>query len=308
MLTIKKAIQYLTDTDYRFLVRDKKRKYFDMPDEEFLKRKYRALFKKELDLEEPETFSEKLQWLKLYNRRPEYTTMVDKYAVKKYVADRIGEEYVIPLLGAWDSFDEIDFDLLPERFVLKTTHDSGGLVICKSKSTFDKESAKNKLDRSLAFDYYKRGREWPYKNVPRRIIAEQYLEDSETKELRDYKFFCFNGEPKALYVATDRQSLEKEVKFDFFDMDYEHIDLVNRHHNAEIPPEKPKQFELMKRLSSTLAGDIPFVRIDFYEVNGRVLFGEMTFFHLNGLAPFEPEKWDHIFGSWLTLPSKKTTE
>lgn len=257
-----------------------------------------------LNLQNPQTFSEKLQWLKLYDRRPEYTTMVDKYAVKKYVSDKIGEQYIIPTLGVWESFDEIDFSKLPNQFVLKCTHDSGGLVICKNKNTFDIQDAKAKIEKSLKNNYYYSSREWPYKKVKPRIIAEEYMEDTQTSELRDYKFFCFNGKVKMLFIASDRQSKNEETKFDFFDIDFKHIDVRNGHPNASVPPEKPSQFELMKTLAEKLSVDIPQVRVDFYEVDGRVYFGEITFFHWGGFVPFEPSKWDKTFGDWIELPKK----
>lgn len=275
-----------------------------MPDRLYLKLSFRRKMGKKLDLVNPKTFNEKVQWLKLYDRKPEYTTMVDKYEVKEYVANAIGREYIIPTLGVWNSFDDIDFDSLPNQFVLKCTHDSGGLVIVKDKNHFDKDAAKQKIIRSLHNDYYKRGREWPYKNVKRRIIAEKYMEDSETKELRDYKFFAFDGEVKALFIATDRQKQDEDTKFDFYDTNFNHLDIRHGHPNSTATINKPIQFEKMKELASILSKGIPEVRVDFYEVDGKVYFGELTFSHHNGMVPFEPEEWDAVFGSWITLPSK----
>lgn len=257
-----------------------------------------------LNLRSPKSYNEKLQWLKLYDRNPLYTTMVDKYAVKKYVSDIIGEKYIIPTLGVWDKFDDIDFDSLPDQFVLKCTHDSGGLVICKDKRTLDLAKARQKIESSLQTDYYTAGREWPYKDVPRRIIAEKYMEDSKTGELRDYKFFCFNGNTKWLFIATDRQNRE-EPYFDFFDMDFNHLPMQHGHPNAPILPEKPVKFELMKELASKLSQGFPHLRVDFYEVDGEVFFGELTFFHHGGWTPFTPEKWDYIFGAEIKLPLKR---
>lgn len=276
----------------------------NLPDTAYIRLKYWYHFRKLPNLKNPQTFNEKLQWLKLYDRKTEYTQMVDKYLVRGFIKEKIGEEYLIPLIGVWDSPDDIDFDSLPERFVLKCNHNSGlGMYICKDKSKMDVEKVKKDLRRGLAQDYYLTGREWPYKNVHRKIIAEQYMEDSETAELRDYKFFCFDGQPKALYVASERQVPGEEVKFDFFDMEYNHIGIKkNGHPNAKTPPEKPKQFELMKDLARKLSKDIPHVRVDFYEINGRVYFGEMTFYHMCGFAPFEPEEWDYTFGSRIELP------
>ena len=209
-----------------------------------------------------------------------------------------------PDCGSWDSFDEIDFDELPDRFVLKCTHDSGGLFICTDKTKMDVGVVKGKIEKSLKRDYFYNGREWPYKNVRHRIIAEQYMEDEKTQELRDYKFFAFNGEVKALFIATDRQKKGEETKFDFFDADFNHLDFINGHPNAEIYPEKPVMFEEMKNLAKKLSEGIPHVRVDFYEVNGKIYFGELTFSHWSGMVPFEPQEWDKTFGDWIELPPK----
>ena len=278
-----------------------------LSDKAYLKLRFRILMGKKLNLENPQTFNEKLQWLKLYDRKNEYVKMVDKHLVKAYVADKIGEEYIIPTLGVWDSFEKIDFDSLPEKFVLKCTHDSGGLVICTDKSTFDKEKAKSKIEKCLKTNYYWHGREWAYKNVQPRIIAEQYMEDTQTGELRDYKFFTFNGECKLLFIASERQSKE-ETKFDFFDMDFNHLDIRNGHPNAENTPQKPQNFELMKELAQKLSKGISHLRVDFYEVDGKVYFGELTFSHWSGMTKFEPEEWDFTLGSWITLPDKHSAE
>lgn len=273
-----------------------------MDDKKYIQIAFEILMGKDLNLDNPQTYSEKLQWIKLYDRRPEYTMMVDKYAVKDYVTQKIGKQYVIPTLGVWNHFDEIDFDSLPNQFVLKCTHDSGGLVICKDKSKLDKKKAKKKIEECLRHNFYYGQREWPYKNVPHRIIAEQYMEDSKTKELRDYKFFTFNGEVKALFIATERGSKE-ETKFDFFDADFKHLPFTNGHPNAPAMPEKPECFNEMKRLAAKLSEGIPQARIDLYEVDGKVYFGEITFFHWSGFKPFEPEEWDYKFGEWVKLPN-----
>ena len=211
--------KYVTDSNYRFLVNAGLGAYRHWADEPYLKKMFRATMGKELDLNDPKTFNEKLQWLKLYNRKPEYTMMVDKYLVRDYIKETLGEQYLIPLLGVWDDPDEIDFDALPDRFVLKCNHNSGkGMYICKDKSKMDVKKVKSELRAGLKQNYYLHGREWPYKDVPRKIIAEQYMEDAKTEELRDYKFFCFNGEVKAMFIAMDRQTLGEEVKFDFFVM------------------------------------------------------------------------------------------
>ncbi len=276
-----------------------------LPDKQYLSLKFYQEFKRFPNWNNPQTYSEKLQWLKLYDRKPEYTTMVDKYAVKKFVADIIGEEYVIPTLGVWDKPEKIEWDKLPAQFVLKTTHGGGntGVVICKDKSSFDKRKAIEKLNESIDTDLYKVWREWPYKDVPKRVIAEKYIEPNpETNDLSDYKFFCFDGYVKGLFVATERQNPNEEVKFDFFDDNYNHLPFRQGHDHAKVLPPKPKNFELMKRLAEKLSQGIPHVRVDLYDLGDRVLFGEMTFYHFSGLVVFEPEEWDYKLGEFLKLP------
>lgn len=230
--------------------------------------------------------------------------MVDKYEAKKYVASIIGEEYIIPTLGVWDSVDEIDWESLPKQFVLKCTHDSGGLVVCRDKNKLDKEAAIKKLKKSFKVKFYYSTREWPYKNVKPRVIAEKYMEDS-SGELTDYKYFCFNGEPKAIFVASDRLDPTVETKFDFFDMDFNHLDFRGGHPNATKHVLKPLGFEHMKVLARKLSKGIPHVRVDFYDIDGKVYFGELTFYHWGGMAPFDPEQWNYEFGKWLILPNNK---
>lgn len=305
---MKKIIKYFTDKKFRFNVNRKLGFYNKMSDEEFLKKAFKVYIGDKLNLETPQTFNEKLQWLKLYNRKPEYTVMVDKYLAKDYVAKAIGEEYVIPTIGVWDKAEDIDFNQLPNRFVLKSNHNSGlGMYICKDKSKLTEKQIKTvrkNLTKGLKQDYYLTGREWPYKNVPRKIIAEQYMEDKETGELRDYKFFCFDGEPKALFVATDRQAKNKETCFDFFDIEYNHLPIINGHPNAQIPSRKPQHFDKMVELARHLSANIPHVRIDFYEVNGKVYFGEITFYQNSGFIPVYPKEWDKKLGDLINLPEK----
>jgi len=229
--------------------------------------------------------------------------MVDKYLVKEYVSNIIGSEYIIPTISVYDNADDIDFEKLPNQFVLKCTHDSGGLVVCKNKENLNESLAREMLNKSLKRDFYWLGREWPYKNIKKRVIAEQYMEDDETKELRDYKFFCFNGEVKLMFIATDRQHRE-EPYFDFFDVEFNHLNLIHGHPNAPVTPQKPHNFELMKELAGRLSAGMPHARIDFYEVNGKVYFGEITLYHHNGTVPFEPYEWDEILGSYIQLPNK----
>ena len=279
------------------------REWFNwMSDEQYLKIAFWARMGKWPNIEHPQTFSEKLQWMKLHDRNPLYTKLVDKYEVKPLVAEKIGKEYIIPTIGVWDCVNEIDFDSLPNQFVLKCTHDSGGLVICKDKSKLDIDVARKKLATCLKHSFYWGMREWPYKDVKPRVIAEQYMED-ETGELRDYKFFCFDGEVKALFIASDRTK-DVETKFDFFDENFNHLPFTNGHPYADVPPSKPVCFEEMKRLASVLSKGIPQVRVDFYEIRGKVYFGEMTFSHWSGMTPFVPEEWDYKFGDWINLSEK----
>ena len=259
-----------------------------------------------LNLKNPRTFNEKLQWIKLYDHNSLYTILVDKFRVKEYVAERIGEEHVIPLLGVWDNVEDIEWDKLPSQFVIKCSHDCGGMVICKDKSKLDIAKASEKLKRAFGKNYYYEGREWPYKNVAPKVFAEAYRED-EFGELRDYKFFCFNGEVKALFIASDRQNKNEEVKFDFFDADFNHLPFTQGHPNAKDLPAKPRGFEEMKQLAAKLSKGIPEVRVDFYDVNGHVYFGEFTLFHFGGMVPFNPTEWDYKFGEWIKLPTTKRT-
>lgn len=276
-----------------------------LPDKLYLNLRYYKKFHRWINWDDPQTYNEKLQWLKIYNRLPVYNTIVDKYDAKEYVSQRIGAEYIIPTLGVWDRFEDIDFSMLPDRFVLKCTHDSGGLVICKNKAEFDKEAAEKKINACLKSNYFWFGREWPYKDLKPRIIAEQYMEDAQDAELRDYKFFTFGGEPKLLFVATDRGRAGEDTKFDFFDMEYQHLDIQNGHPNAKELPHKPACFEKMKELAAVLSEGIPHLRVDFYEVNGQIYFGELTLSHWSGMMPFEPDDWDYTLGSWINIKDLK---
>ena len=275
-----------------------------LPDSVYIQILYFYHFKKFANLRNPEGFNEKMQWLKLHDHNPVYTKMVDKIEAKKYVASLIGDEFIIPTFAEWDNVDDIDFSVLPDQFVLKSNHDSGSLIICKDKKELDIEKAKRKMATSYDNNGYWYGREWPYKNVTPRFLAEQYMEDEETKELRDYKFFCFDGEVKALFIGSDRQKPGESVKFDFFDEEFNHLDFTNGHPNSSVLPNKPHNFELMKELAAQLSQGFPFLRVDLYEVNGKVYFGELTLYHGSGCLPFNPDTWDKVFGSWLTLPNK----
>ncbi len=273
-----------------------------IPDRLYLRMLFRAQMGYKLNLDNPQTFSEKLQWLKLYNRKPEYTQMVDKYEAKKYVAGIIGEEYIIPTLGVWDSVDDIDFDALPNQFVLKTTHGGGntGVVICRDKSTLDIPKAKAKLKKSLGKCIYRQFREWPYKNVKRRIIAETLIGDGQ---MNDYKFFCFDGDVKLCQVISGRESI---MSIDFFDKEWKHQPF---HEPKEYPFSaheitKPKLYDKMWDIARNLCIEHHFIRVDLYEINGHIYFGELTFFPTSGMGGFTPKEWDYTLGKWIKLPNE----
>lgn len=278
-----------------------------LPDSLYLQIMYYYHFHKFANLHNPKTFNEKLQWLKLHDRRPEYITMVDKYAVKDYVAGKIGQEFIIPTIGAWDRLEDIDFESLPNQFVLKWNHDSKSVVICSDKSKFDKEQALKKLQHGANVNGYWYGREWPYKGVKPKIIAEQYIsqDDPQHKDLTDYKFFCFDGEPKYIQVIQDRSTKET---IDFFDINWNHQDfvgLINSNsticHATQIPS-KPLKLDEMVIIARKLSNGIPFSRIDLYEVEQKTYFGEITLYPASGLGEFLPNEWNKIIGDMLKLP------
>ena len=297
---IEKLKRFLFNKEIRFNYMTELGFYKLMSDEKYLTKKYKLILKRNLNLANPKTFNEKLQWLKLYDRKPEYTTMVDKYAVKKYVADIIGEEYIIPTLGVWNHFDEIDFDKLPNQFVLKCTHDSGGIVICKDKNKLDLKSAKKKIEKCLKRNYYWSSREWPYKDVKPRIIAEPYMEDSKAHELIDYKFMCFNGKVKCSFTCSERFSKDG-LKVTFFDKDWNVMPFERHYPVSKNPQKKPINYDKMIQFSEQLSKGISFVRVDFYEINGQLYFGELTFYPGGGFEEFTPEEWDYKLGDFLKL-------
>ncbi len=278
-----------------------------MNDRLYLKMLYKAKTGHKLNLNTPQRFTEKLQWLKLYNRCSEYTSMVDKYEVKRIVAERIGEKYVIPTLGVWDKPEDIEWDILPKQFVLKTTHGGGscGVVICQDMVSFDRNVALVKLRENLGMDIYRLFREWPYKDVPRRIIAEQYLSPpSSASDLPDYKFYCFNGEPKILLVASNRSSTHN---FNYFDMDYNPLPYRSCDGDP-IPPEEVERtahFEEMKEIAKMLSKGIPHVRVDLYDHPDHPFFGELTFFDSSGFDTINSDEIDRQWGDWLKLPNNK---
>lgn len=306
MYKLKRFIYYLFHKPSVLLVMLLESLALLIPDTLYLKIKYRLLVGRKLNLKKPVTFSEKIQWLKLHNRKPEYTLMVDKVKVKEYVAEKLGTDCIIPTLGVWDNPDEIDFDALPSRFVLKCNHNSGtGMCVCKDKSTIDIPKVKTALRKGLEENYFLHGREWPYKHVQRKIIAEQFMIDSDQEELRDYKFFCFGGKPYLCQVISERSSNEK---IDFYDMEWNRlvglVGLINSSScicNSKDMIPCPLSFADMKRMASTLSRGIPFVRIDFYDINGKAYFGEITFFAASGFGVFYPDEWNEKLGRMIDL-------
>lgn len=308
MSKIQSALQMLKSDRSAFMAAIIQNFFRWLPDKTYLQLLYRFKMGHRLDLNHPKTFTEKIQWLKLYNRRPEYTLMVDKYAVKKYVADIIGEKYIIPTLGVWDKPEDIDWDALPNEFVLKTTHGggSGGVVICKDKKTFDRNKAILTLRDSMNSDIYRSLREWPYKDVKKRVLAEKYMAPKDMVnnpiyDLSDYKFFCFNGEPKYCQVIRDRHSKES---IDFYDMNWRHQEFVGLNpiaSNGINPVPRPLLLDDMICICHKLSENMKFVRIDMYVIDNRTYFGEITFYPASGIGLFNPDKWNTELGNLISL-------
>lgn len=274
-----------------------------LPDKLYLQIFYFSTTGKFINFKDPKGFNEKLQWLKVNDKHSEYTTLVDKLAVREHIAEVWGEEHLFPLLGSWESFEDIDFDALPDQFVLKCNHDSGSTKVIRDKLALTKEDfdeMRARFSKRLKRDFFYAGREYPYKKIKPCIIAEQFMldETAPEKSIEDYKFFCFNGEPKVMFVATDRST---DCRFDFYDMEFNHLDLVNIHPNSDKVIEKPKKFEEMKEIAAKLSAGMRHVRIDLYELNGKIYFGEYTFFHGGGFRLCEPPEWERKLGDWIDL-------
>ena len=322
-----KYLKFILDPAFRFSILARYGFYNHMSDVKFLSRKYKYSIGKKLNIENPQTYNEKLQWLKLYDRKTQYTRMVDKYEVKKYIADIIGEEYIIPTIGVWDKFEDINFETLPNQFVLKCTHDSGGLVICRDKSKLDISAARKKINKSLKRNYYWQNREWPYKNVKPRIIAEQYITisnnstqlsdnseiDTQTLQekfgLLDYKFMCFDGVVKALFldigVIGNSTGHAEDYYRNIYDREWKAMPFKETRDFYPTPIRKPDYYEEMISIAEKLSKGIPHLRVDLYYVDNRIYVGELTFFHGSGLSNyFEPQEWNYTFGSWIKLPEK----
>lgn len=273
-----------------------------IPDKSYIRLQYYLHMKRVLHINPPRTFNEKIQWLKLYDRRSFYTNIVDKYSVRSYIEQRIGADHLIPLLGIWNCVEDIDFDQLPRAFVLKCTHDSGSVIICKDKSTFDTEVAKKKLKKCLLQNIYYNGREWPYKNAKPRVIAEKCLIDNESGDLKDYKFMCFNGEPKCIFTGSNRQS--GELYITFFDLKWNRLPFERHYPCDPRDIKKPQNLSEMIELAKILAKEFTFIRVDFYEADGIIYFGELTLYPGSGFEEFRPDEWDLKMGRWLQLPGE----
>lgn len=280
-----------------------------LPDSVYIGFRYKMKLGKFPHLKKPRTFNEKMQWLKIHDRKELYTRLVDKYEAKKFIEKVMGKEYVIKTLGVWDKFEDIDFDKFPNKFVLKCTHDSGGGIICRDKTNLDMEAAEQKLNKSLADNYYWGEREWPYKNVVPRILAEEYMDDYEEgsenygKGLTDYKFFTFNKVPKMLYVSRGLED-HATAQISFFDLKghklpFKRKDYKGIEGNIKMPETMPEMIKIVKRLAEIV--DAPFLRVDLYEIRGKIYFSEFTFFPCGGMIPFEPEKWDRVLGDWIRI-------
>ena len=276
-----------------------------IPDKIYISLQYLYHMKKLPNIQEPKTYNEKLQWLKLYDRNPLYTRLVDKITVKDYVADAIGKEYIIPTLKIWNNSDEIDFTNLPDKFVIKCNHDSQSVFICKDKAKVNIKQVKDFFGDKLKNNAYWYGREWPYKNVVPRILAEKYMEDSSgCGELTDYKVLCFNGHPKLIEIHMGR--FGKNHTQDIYDENWNKTE-INQPGSpiSNIVLDKPVFFDEMMDLSRKLSAGIPHVRVDWYYTNERLYFGELTFFDGSGYTPFNKD-YDLKLGEMLLLPEKKT--
>lgn len=273
-----------------------------LPDKLYLQIIFKLKLNEKLDLKNPRTFNQKLQWLKLYNRNPQYTKIVDKYEFKNFITEKIGAEHVIPTIGRWEKFDDIDFETLPDKFVLKCNHDSGGLVICKDKSKFDKQAAKEKIEKCMRVNYYLRGREWPYKNVKPCIIAEEYLD--LPSGLTEYKIFSFNGRAEIIDVCKGIAHTGNRTNT-FFDRDFNRLPIQTLLPNQKEEEQKPAEYEQLLAIADKLSEGIPQVRVDFYIFKGRIYVGEMTFFHNSGLTEINPREWDRKLGDMISLNTNK---
>lgn len=276
--------------------------FFDSwTDERYLKLTYRLMIGKKLNLNNPQTFNEKLQWLKIHDRNYQYTNLVDKIEAKKIVGKVIGEEYIIPTLEICDSFDEIDWKKLPNRFIIKCNHNSGGVIVVNDKKDLDKDSLRTHFNKLLKKNYYYNGREYPYKNIKPKIMIEENIQNANTKkQIDDYKLMCFNGKVKCSFVCSNRDSKEG-LCVNFYDEDWNPMPFERHYPKNKQEFPKPKEYNKMVELAEKLSKNIPFVRVDFYVVNDKIYFGELTFYPGSGMEEFTPNEWDYILGTWLDI-------
>lgn len=276
--------------------------FLDKNPQKWLERKYLKLMGKKLNLDNPLEFNEKLQWLKLYNKKHIHSKLVDKYEVREHIKASIGEEYLIPIYGVYNSFDEINFDILPNKFVLKCTHDSGGVYICNNKNNFNQKKARKFFKKHLKKNFYYIGAEWPYKNIKPRIICEKFMEDEIEKDLKDFKILCFSGEPKIIQICSERFNGSSGVKMDFYDVNWSKIPVKRGEYlSSNKPVEKPKCLDEMIDLAKILSKGEPFLRVDFYYINNKIYFGELTFYPSSGFVEFKPGCYNRILGEWIKL-------
>jgi len=273
------------------------------PDSWYVRCQYRYKMGKKLNLKDPRTFNEKIQWLKLNDRDPVYTKMSDKCQARTFVSDRLGENYLIPLIGEYDDFDDIDFTKFPQQFVIKCSHDSGSVVIVKDKDTMDVDAVKKKICKALRRNYFWIGREWAYKNIEPKIIVEKYLEDESGVELKDYKIFCFGGVPKFIQVDFDRFTNHRR---NIYSPKWEYMAFTSMYPtDQDVHVPRPENLDEMLSVAETLSAGVPHVRVDLYSIGSDIKFGELTFYHGSGVEKYDPEEWDGTLGGWIDLDVKK---
>ena len=282
------------------------RKVFHLPDKLYLKALYKIKMGSKLNLKNPKTFNEKLQWLKLYYRKQSLTNLVDKYEAKQFFEKTIGEKYVIPTIGIYEHFSDIDFSSLPKEFVIKCTHDNNSVVICRDKDSFDFDAARKRIEEKQRINFFYWGREWPYKNVKPRIIIESFLPGLDDESLVEYKIFCFNGKPKIVLVCKGTAHMTDGSRTnDWMDDSFNRLPFLSLNPWSKPDPIRPKEMDEMLVLAEKLSSNLPLVRVDFYLTNGNIYIGEMTFFHNSGFCKFEPDEWDYKLGKLIVLPEQK---
>ncbi len=305
-MMLKKLLKYIFQPSFRFSINASRGRYNRLSDEDFIKLKWHIIMGGELCLDNPKTLCEKLQWLKLYYRKPELTKMVDKYEAKLLVKDLVGTPHIIPTIGVWDNVNEINIDDLPNQFVLKVTHDSGSIVVCDNKQTFDFDKAKKSLISHLRRNYFLKEREWPYKNVKPRIIAEPLIKELGKRDSVEYKITCFNGKVEFITICTGIAHSSFDVRNnDHYDREFRKLDWYVNYKPSTPSPSKPKEWEQLISFAEKICGVHPYVRVDCYVINGTIVFGEFTFFTWAGFMKFKPKEWDLILGQKLILPKSK---